>query len=126
MFKHYKWVKIETAHRRFLPTRSFSKSENLDFGAPFARKRCAGRCSTRVRKRLSTRFYCLGQSLGQREQRRALFHSTPEGPIDRGTITQAILVKSPFLPYGHENLRGFFSRFYLGSRYQIGTKVVCL
>ena len=27
-------------------------------------------------------------------QRGALFHSTPESPIDRGTITQAILVKN--------------------------------
>ena len=31
MFMHYKWVKIEIANRRFLATRPFSKSENLDF-----------------------------------------------------------------------------------------------
>ena len=36
-------------------------------------------------------------------QRGALFHSTPEGPIHRGTITQAILVRNPILPFGHEN-----------------------
>ena len=48
-------------------------------------------------------------------QRGALFHSTPEGPIHRGTITQAILVRNPILPFGHENLRGFFSGFYLGT-----------
>merc|ERR1712173_114030 len=35
-----------------------------------------------------------------------------------------LLVKNPILPYGHENLRAFFSRFYLGSTYQIDTKVV--
>ena len=37
-----------------------------------------------------------------------------------------LLVKNPILPYGHENLRAFFSRFYLGSTYQIDTKVVGL
>jgi len=31
MFINYKWVKIEMAHRRFLPTRFFSKYENLNF-----------------------------------------------------------------------------------------------
>ena len=37
-----------------------------------------------------------------------------------------LLVKNPILPYGHENLRAFFSRLYLGSTYQIDTKVVSL
>ena len=37
-----------------------------------------------------------------------------------------LLVKNPILPYGHENLRAFFSRLYLGSTYQIDTKVVGL
>ena len=37
-----------------------------------------------------------------------------------------LLVKNQILPYGHENLRAFFSRFYLGSTYQIDTKVVSL
>ena len=60
-------------------------------------------------------------------QRGALFHSTPESPIHRGTITQAISVRNPILPFGHENLRGFFSGFYLVVRGdKIDTKVVRL
>ena len=68
MFINYKWVKIEMAHRRFLPTRSFSKYENLNFWSPFSRKRCTGRYSTGKRNVLRIRFPSLVQSPCQRKR----------------------------------------------------------
>ena len=82
------------AHARFLPTRNFSESEKSQLRPPLSRKRCTGRSSSRVREVLRIEFYLIGQSLELRERRRALFHSTPEGPIDRGTIQQAIWSKT--------------------------------
>ena len=82
------------AHARFLHTRNFSESEKSQLRPPLSRKRCTGRSSSRVREVLRIEFYLIGQSLELRERRRALFHSTPEGPIDRGTIQQAIWSKT--------------------------------
>ena len=72
----------------------FSESEKSQLRPPLSRKRCTGRSSSRVREVLRIEFYLIGQSLELRERRRALFHSTPESPIDRGTIQQAIWSKT--------------------------------
>ena len=42
MFKHYKWVKIEIANRRFLATRSFFQIWKSWLWTPLSRKQCTG------------------------------------------------------------------------------------
>ena len=106
------------AYARFSPNLKIST-----FGCRYLGNGARGALTPEFEKCLEFVFTAWYISPGEREQRRARFHSTPEGPIDRGTIGQALLAKNPILPYGQKNLRAFFSRFYLGSRYQIDTKV---
>ena len=106
------------AYARFFPNLKIST-----FGCCYLGNGARGALTPEFEKCLEFVFTAWYISPGEREQRRARFHSTPEGPIDRGTIGQALLAKNPILPYGQKNLRAFFSRFYLGSRYQIDTKV---
>ncbi len=106
------------AYARFFPNLKIST-----FGCRYLGNGARGALTPEFEKCLEFVFTAWYISPGEREQRRARFHSTPEGPIDRGTIGQALLAKNPILPYGQKNLRAFFSRFYLGSRYQIDTKV---
>ena len=96
------------AHRCFLTTRSFFKSENLNSGSPFSRKRCTGRYSTRKRNVFRIRFPSLVQSPSQRERGDTLFHSTPDCPAQLGTIVQAILVRKSLFPLRPENLSRVF------------------
>ena len=91
-----------------LPTRSFFKSENINSGSPFSRKRCTGRYSTRKKNVFRIRFPSLVQSPSQRERGGTLFHLTPDCPAQLGTIVQAILVRKSLFPLRPENLSRVF------------------
>ena len=79
------------AYARFFPNLKIST-----FGCRYLGNGARGALTPEFEKCLEFVFTAWYISPGEREQRRARFHSTPEGPIDRGTIGQALLAKTQF------------------------------
>ena len=61
-----------------------------DFKRPFSRKRNKISIAARVRNVLRIRFLSLVRSLGQRERGRALFHLTPDIPVNSTKLIRAM------------------------------------